>query len=398
MRQTLSEVLGTCVADVSSAVGGHRPGFEFSLLDGAGLKAESARFALDLNMEIAQSPTGDGFSLYASPAVPARRRRKTDHRPVARVQVGFEPAPLPRAVQMIVEAKNRASQAEMEREQRFPRELGEQKLVAEFTDRFNCGWATLEAAFVDDGPRRTLVLVWHANLCASFMSSPALVKFSKSEHAIVRAKKLKLATANYYRNYEGSESGIRDEMEARQVVDIHTVLGNGRRGALSSSHRSLSGQATYASDGTWLFCTAVKPAWDGDMRRLRQRFSAESATVISDPSSFAMELGKLFAGNLPRTRLGSMDEVKRSYYRQHRIDNVVQVFHGPVRYTDNRELAFSQPPHLRGIASCFFKGNRFGWQQEYRFAVSTVGEPAADQLLLPIPDDIRNLAEAAPLR
>ena len=397
MRQTLGEVLGSCVTDVSRAVQEDAADSEATLLDGAPLRVESARVALDLSIGMAPNPAGDGSLLYASPAVPASRKRTTDYRPTACVKVSLRRQPLPRAVQMIVEANNRITQAEMER-RHFPSDLGKQKLVAELTDRFGCGWTNLESAFVDDGLCRTLVLVWHANLCSGFISSPALVKFSKSKYAIARAKNLKLATASYYRNYEGPEPGIRDEMEARQVADIRTVLRRGRRAVPSSRSRSLSGQATYATDGTWLFCTAVKPAWDTDLRRLRWKFSAESATVIPDPSSFARELGRVFAGYMQGTHHGSADELKLSYYRQHRFDDVVQVFHGPVLYTDDQELALSQPPHLRGIASCFFKGRSFGWQREYRFVVSMVGEPAGDQLLLPISDNIRDLAETAPLR
>ncbi len=395
MRQTLGEVLGTSVTDVSRAVDGGA-GAEITLLDSAPLRAESASFALDLNVDMAPSPSGDGSCLYASPAVPASRRRTSDYRSVAHVKVTLGRQPVPGPIRMIVKATGRMTRADLESGRQFRRDLSKEKLVAEFAGRFDCDWVDLESAFVDDGPRRTLVLVWHANLCSDFVSSPALVKFSKSKYAIARAKKLKLATANYYRNYEGTEPGIRDEMEARQIAKLSTVL-NGRRSAVPFSRVvSPAGEATYGTDSTWLFCTAIRPAWDTDLRRLQQQFSAESATVISNPLRFATQLGKRFAGNLPRTRLSNMDGLRLSCYRKHQIDNVVQVFHGPVLYTDDQELAFSQPSHLRGIASCFSKGRSFDWQREYRFVVSTVGEPAEDELLLPISERMRGLAETGP--
>ena len=350
------------------------------------MQAESARFVLDLNIDMAPSQSGNERCLYASPAVPSGRRRTTDNRSVARVEVTLGRMPVSEGLRIVSETTSRKMRAELESGRQLPAGTGKQKLVAEFTDRFDCGWANLESAFVDDGPRRTLVLVWHANLRAGLIPSPTLVKFSKSKHAIAQAANLKLATASYYRNYEGTQSGIRDEMEARQVVDLVTVIGDSRSPFPSSSIMSPSGKATYATDRTWLFCTAVKPAGDTDLERMRQQYSAESATVISDPSSFASDLGRVFAGNPPLTRLGGRDELKLGYYRRHRIDNVVQVFHGPVLYTDDQELAFSQPSHLRGIASCFFKGPAFEWQREYRFVVSTVGEPAEDQLYLPVSD------------
>lgn len=76
---------------------------------------------------------------------------------------------------------------------------------------------------------------------------------------------------------------------------------------------------------------------------------------------------------------------------------IVRVYHGPVLYEDNAEEAvFSRPQHFQGIAATFVKLRCYVWQNEYRFTVSTIGAPAADELHLPISDEMRELAEIEP--
>ena len=397
MRRTLGEVLGTCATDVSRAVEGGAAASKSALLDGAQLKVEGASFALDLDLDMAHNQSDGGFCLFASHSVPTGQRRRSGYRPVAHVEMTLAPQPVGQGPRRIRDASLGRWRLALENGRQLPLGAGSQKLTDEFTDRFGSRWSKSESAFVMDcGPALTLVLVWHVNLCPDFMA-PAeplrLVKFSKTEYAIRRAEKLRLATADFYRRYEGAGSGIRDEMEARQVLDIQTAIRECESADPARRIPPLSGEATYVTDSHWLYCTAITPTWEPNIERLQREFSAECATSISDPSSFAIELGKAFAGSLPTTQLDGMDDVTLSYYRTHQIDHVVQVFHGPVIYTDASEPVFAQPAHLRGIASCFVKRQSYEWQREYRFSVSTVGEPADDVLELPISETMKELAE-----
>ena len=133
---------------------------------------------------------------------------------------------------------------------------------------------------------------------------------------------------------------------------------------------------------------------------MRQQFSYECATTITDPSGFARQLGKMFAEHSKEDDLlfDFPAQIKRWAAMLSGFGGgIVSVYHGPVLYEDNAEEAvFSLPLHLQGIAAPFVKRRSFERQNEYRFTVSTIGTPATDELHLPIPDEMRSLAVIEP--
>ena len=388
------------MTDVSDAVESGAANSESALLDGAQLNSETAAFSLDLNIDMAHNQSDGGLVLHAAPAAPATQRRQSDYRPAVQVEVTLGRQPASEGVRLVQQACLEAWQRELESKPPMPRDQGTQKLANEFRDMFGSRWCQPQSAFAVGDTERTLVLVWHVSLRpdSAFPAAPlALVKFTPAEHAIPQAENLQLGTAGYYRRLEEAGNGRRDEMETRQTIDIRGAIRASGRADLATRIPPLSGEATYTTDGQWLYCTAAMPSQEADIERLRQEFPQDSATVIAEPSSFAAELANVFAANLPATRLDGTDKAKLAYYRTHQIDHVVQMFHGPVAYTDDSEAVFAQPPHLRGIASCFVKRQEYGKQQEYRFAVRTVGEPTGDVLRLPVSETLRGLAEPARL-
>ena len=75
-------------------------------------------------------------------------------------------------------------------------------------------------------------------------------------------------------------------------------------------------------------------------------------------------------------RLGVLDHI--TYACCPEIETLVHVYHGPVHYKDESgrivtQKDFAQPND--GVKPCFTKKTCFEFQSEYRFAVSTLGEP-----------------------
>ncbi|MCY4617790.1 MAG: hypothetical protein OXD50_04440 [Chloroflexi bacterium] len=105
-----------------------------------------------------------------------------------------------------------------------------------------CEGLSLESAFVEGDAQRATVLVHRVDLSRSQASRqpPALVKFSEDRYAIPRSETLKLATPQYYRDFEGESGGIRDEREAQYREDILSAFA--KTNTLSPSIlRTLSG-------------------------------------------------------------------------------------------------------------------------------------------------------------
>ena len=75
------------------------------------------------------------------------------------------------------------------------------------------------------------------------------------------------------------------------------------------------------------------------------------------------------------------------------INRTVFVYHGPVSYpSDATKLVRSFPEHQQPAIVPFQKRPEFEWQQEYRFTIGFLGEPQVKALLLPIPAELRRLA------
>ena len=156
----------------------------------------------------------------------------------------------------------------------------------------------------------------------SFETPPGVIKFSMKEHAIADSTRIQLGSSRYYREYEGDTEGVADPEEARLV----------QRGSLSeflreSGLRSQVGFENVSSTVTWaksdflMFCTSIMAKGRG-LRELLSQFSDyDCATLIADPSTFALQLGKdigrLF--DVEDVRLSGFDKLRQIMLTQAEI-------------------------------------------------------------------------------
>ena len=255
---------------------------------------------------------------------------------------------------------------------------------------------TLESGFVDTQVSQATVIIFHVDLAQSFIRTKTpVVKYSRREYAIPRAKCLKLATPTYYRNYEGNATGVRDEMEGRYQEDVRSYLGKCRK--LDVGNVSMvSGNVTHAIDDFYMFCTSLKTTFTREQEHIRRGFDSDCETRIQDPSEFARVLGADFAASSiwSDVQLNPLEEILQKSARINKHDNTVLVYHGPVLYTDNAaELVDNIPILHRAAAVSFVKRQNFAQQNEYRFKIKTIGKPEKSECFLPISPKLRRLAE-----
>lgn len=260
-----------------------------------------------------------------------------------------------------------------------------------------CEGVVLEAVSTDGPESRDLVIVCSVNLAGiGPQTEPRhVVKFSKKQHAMPRAEHLKIATPEHYRhNFETAE-GIHDELEATYREDLRRFLTrHGTTAIAGPDLRHISGQVSYALDHFWMYCTSVKPSSDYDLRKMAERFSAESVTTIREASEFAHELGAAVSsdGSSLGVTLSPFDSVLANVAQLHRIRTVVWVRHGPVHYSDDpQDLVDSMPEPHRAIPVAFIKRRKFEWEREYRFTVQVRGVPQDEVAYLPISAGLRRL-------
>ena len=196
------------------------------------------------------------------------------------------------------------------------------------------------------------------------------------------------ATPAYYRENEHLSEGIGD-------VHDGTLTKEGTRWANATNPvgGATSLRVTFgASSEPWIYC-ASHYKLNQELRRLRHHFADEfgytAAAGIRDANAFAIWLGINFALNLDRTtevRLGAHDMIRYALTRYYtnpslgsdQIPNVVLVYHGPVHYEDSwatsprRKTGSTHTPARR---AWFTKKMCFEAQSEYRFALSTLGDP-----------------------
>ena len=245
----------------------------------------------------------------------------------------------------------------------------------------------------------------------SFKTPPDVVKFSKKEHAITTATHIRLGSSRYYREYEGDIAGIADPEEARLVQRgwLHDFcVKNGV--SPQPWFDQVSSTVTWARADFLMFCTSASKE-GRDLGGLRGRFpDYDCATVIPDPSAFAMQLGKDVANqfNLEEVRLSVFDKIKRMKLSEAEItmeghvlrkglDAVVSVSHGPVMYCDPPEKFVNRfPIETRGEVVPFVKRGDFSGDGEYRFVVDVIGEPQETEFLMEITDELRSLTHAFP--
>ena len=232
--------------------------------------------------------------------------------------------------------------------------------------------------------------------------------FSKPTYAVFRTERLQLATPAYYREQKDLRPGIRDVRDGTLTKDsirwAKTVV---QAGMVTSSHVSF-----VSSREPWVYCASHYQR-DRELRRLKDHFADKcgytEAARIRDPNAFAMWLGIDFALNLNKTtdvKLGALDKIidyARSSSNANRwsgsgqIDTVVHVCHGPVHYEDSSGCIATQEdwfdPHA-GPRAWFTKKMCLTSQCEYRFAVSTIGDPVKPTHHIDVSPELRELTSA----
>ncbi len=226
--------------------------------------------------------------------------------------------------------------------------------------------------------------------------------FSKPAYAPGRTEKLQLCTPTYYRDQEDLTPGIRDRDDSTLTKD-GSVWASSTMGGIAHAHLRFA-----SSREPWLYCAAhYRDA--RELGRLKHEFDVEygypATTRIEDPATFAVWLGVDFALGLDKTAevtLGPIDQA--AYARSHYttdlwdgsgpVDTVVHVYHGPVHYEDGSGSVETQEQWFdpfAGPKSWFIKRTSFERQSEYRFAVTTLGDPVQQKHYVSVSPELRAL-------
>ena len=279
------------------------------------------------------------------------------------------------------------------------------QITQELNSKLGCNGIVLESGFLVSGPHRDTRVGRKSGLAAGLVGQPGAGEGGEVLGVPVRHFPSRQAEA-LNRPLLPRAGGLREaafetKFEARQKRDIRQVFKEAGSAAPASSISSLSGQVTYSTDDFWIFCTSVMPRSGLELERMRQRFSYECATTITEPSKFARQLGRTFAENLAEDDVSlnfqaHMKTAGRDALGIRRRDCVGESRPRALRRQRRKRPVFSLPHHLQGIAAPFVKRRSYEWQNEYRFTVSTTGTPATDELYLPIPDEMRSLAVIEP--
>ncbi|WP_419858622.1 hypothetical protein [Candidatus Palauibacter irciniicola] len=263
---------------------------------------------------------------------------------------------------------------------------------------------------VQDLEREALHLILVHRLDYRPASAPAIggvVVFSEPSYAVSRTESVQLATPAYYREQEGLKSGIGDVHDGTLTKDsirwANTVVPGGTVTGSTVSFAS--------SREPWVYC-ASHYRWDQELRRLKDHFAEEygytAAARISDPNAFAVWLGIDFARNLDKAtdvKLAWHDEIGYALSSHNaslapgssQIHTVVHVCHGPVHYEDSSGYIATQEDWFDlhgGPRAWFTKKLRFANQREYRFAVSTSGDPVEPSHYIRVSPELRKLTSA----
>ena len=230
-----------------------------------------------------------------------------------------------------------------------------------------------------------------------------VVVFSEPCYAAFRAEKLQLATPAYYREQENLPGRIRDRHDGTLTKDATQWA---RTKAGPSARAELSFRST---PEPWVYC-ASHYHLNSELRDLKAEFAKygyTAVTAIPDPDAFARWLGIAFALTLDKrngVRLGALDDqiaadapaagrfvfgIFAALY-----PDIVLVHHGPVHYEDSSGRIATQEDFSDsngGLKACFTKKTCFKFQSEYRFAVSTLGEPVKRKHWIRVSPELREL-------
>lgn len=264
----------------------------------------------------------------------------------------------------------------------------------------------LEAIESVIGTRTFLVITYRVDYGhrSSFETPTGLIKFSETPHAIPKSPNIQLGSSRYYREHE--DDNVADAEEGRLV----------QRGAFSEFCRTtgvpsqpgfenVSSTVTWARPDFLMFCTS-EFRQGRSCKELQSQFpDYDCATLIPDPSAFAMQLGRDVGAkyDVKDVQLSGFDRIKQMMLScaemtrndrllQKGLDAVVWVSHGPVTYCDPPEKIVRRFPIARrgGVVS-FVKRGKFAGQHEYRFVVEVMGEPKVKTFLMEVSDELRRL-------
>ncbi len=283
----------------------------------------------------------------------------------------------------------------------------------------------LEACEVVEGAWRFLLLVYRVEYGGGPLSEtpPRVVRFSEGVHAILVAPRLLLSSPSYYRELEeksaasvvkpkaqarrrGGETAhgrIGDRMEARFQKELDLKEFH-RRFAPQLTDAPVIGSArlTYGTDGCWILCTSLEPQRSRGFERLWSEFPEyDCATIVPDPSRFALQLGRDFGNQHGEDAIrANVITILRMAKIAHGFieagapvpEAVVVVRHGQVVYVDEAaDLIERYPPEPQSTVIPFIKRPQFADQNEYRFTVSLGGEPKRERVCVDVSDELRGL-------
>ena len=292
----------------------------------------------------------------------------------------------------------------------------------------------LEACEFVEGARRFLLLVYRVEYGGGPLSEipPRVVRFSEGGHSIRVAPRLLLSSPRYYRELEEKSAPtvvqpkaqarrrgvppkcetahgrIGDRMEARFQKELELKEFH-RRFVPQLTNAPVAGSArlTYRTDGFWILCTSLEPETSCGFERLRSEFPEyDCATIIPDPSRFALQLGRDFGNQHGEDAiLANAIAILRMAKIAHGFieagapvpEVVVVVRHGRVVYVDEAaDLIERYPPELQSTVLPFVKLPRFSDQKEYRCTVSLGGEPKRQRICVGVSDELRSLVHSRP--
>lgn len=303
-----------------------------------------------------------------------------------------------------------------------------QILVPEATRReLEASGQRLEACELVEGDWNFLVRVFRVNYGDQPLpeNAPRVVRFSRSDHSILTAPNIALSSPSYYRKLEEKsapseqevrerrrrrplegdtrETGVGDRMEARYQKQLDLDEFHRRFvPALADAPASGSAQLTYGTDRFWMLCTSEEPGTSAEFETLRKEFAEyDYATVIPDPSEFALQFGKDFGlrHGEEAVRSDAMAMVHLARIAAGFIkagapvpETVVDVRHGQVVYSDEpSEVVEHYPEHYRGMVLPFVKRMKFAGEREYRFTLSLGSEPKRQRMSVEVSDNLRRL-------
>lgn len=242
-------------------------------------------------------------------------------------------------------------------------------------------------------------------------STESVAIFSERKFAPHRAATLKLGTPFHFRDSDQLKAGIQDPHDGLLRRDLTPWATNwAKHGAASVNVRSASISFATVSE-PWIRCASHYRS-AAEFRRLREHFKSRygytHATAVHDPAGFALRLGIECALQLDKHADVELSTLERLAYEQssyrtdlwegsHPIDTIIYVYHGPVHYADHSgritaQEEWSDP--FAGPIAWFTKEPDLHDQSEYRFAVSTLGRPTEEYLLLDISPELRALTSA----